>query len=825
MDDELLEIVLRRLEATPLAEQAADLLLAALEGDESLAAQLSRAGSTTGEQRPRFVQPIASTRQPASAYLRSLTVSGFRGIGQPATLSLTPGPGLTVVVGRNGSGKSSFAEALEVLLTGKLRRWENLPVVWKQGWRSMHQPEHAEITAEFLVEGGGPATARRTWGSKAGFEDSAVEVQVQGEKKAGLDRLGWSQALTDYRPFLAHSELEAFFGSPSGVYELIASVLGLDDLTTAATRLQQARLERVRAFKEVEKRLPELRVQLEDAQDERAGFVLNALEGRTWDLAAARLMATDARPTGDGGELDRLRRLAQLALPSEEDVRGAAAALREAADGLEAIAGTVAGRSRALAELLTAALRHHQAHEDGDCPVCKRPGALTTEWRQATEDEVARLNREAKAAGDAERTATDASHRAAALLQQPPPVLSDEPPRAVDPVPATATWRRWASPPAGALQATGGGLRALADHLDLAFAPLMEAVRALSAEAAEQHSERDASWSPVAAAVTSWCEAAVAAQDSLAPVESIKAAEAWLKAATDAIRNDRLAPLANQARSIWGMLRQESNVDLGAIRLSGSSNQRRLELDVSVDGVPGSALGVMSQGEVNALALSVFLPRARLPASPFRFLVIDDPVQAMDPAKVDGLARVLEKAAADRQLIVFTHDNRLAEAVRQLRIPATVLEVTRQPGSHVWVRRWLDPVTQALRDARALIADKDVPAEVAARVVPGLCRTAVEAAFTEAVWRQQLRDGRGRAEIEAALESAGVRLTSLAALALTGNADRGSDVQPRLGSWGRAMADTFRALNRGAHGANVGDVDLMIRDAQALVEKIRANLS
>jgi hypothetical protein len=37
-------------------------------------------------------------------------------------------------------------------------------------------------------------------------------------------------------------------------------------------------------------------------------------------------------------------------------------------------------------------------------------------------------------------------------------------------------------------------------------------------------------------------------------------------------------------------------------------------------------------------ALALLLPpRARLPASPFRFLVIDDPVQAMDPAKVDGL--------------------------------------------------------------------------------------------------------------------------------------------------------------------------------------------
>jgi hypothetical protein len=48
---------------------------------------------------------------------------------------------------------------------------------------------------------------------------------------------------------------------------------------------------------------------------------------------------------------------------------------------------------------------------------------------------------------------------------------------------------------------------------------------------------------------------------------------------------------------------------------------------------------VISQGEVNPLVLSMFLPRARLSGSLFRFLVIDDRVQAMDPAKVDGLAR------------------------------------------------------------------------------------------------------------------------------------------------------------------------------------------
>src|ERR671920_1045936 len=93
--------------------------------------------------------------------------------------------------------------------------------------------------------------------------------------------------------------------------------------------------------------------------------------------------------------------------------------------------------------------------------------------------------------------------------------------------------------------------------------------------------------------------------------------------------------------------------------------QKMAVFDVTVDGAPASAFGVMSQGELSALAVSIFLPRASLPDSPFGFMVIDDPVQSMDPAKVDGLARVLEKVAVERQVVVLTHDDRLAESVRR----------------------------------------------------------------------------------------------------------------------------------------------------------------
>lgn len=163
-----------------------------------------------------------------------------------------------------------------------------------------------------------------------------------------------------------------------------------------------------------------------------------------------------------------------------------------------------------------------------------------------------------------------------------------------------------------------------------------------------------------------------------------------MKQTSAELRNQRFEPIAEEAQRIWELLRQQSNVELARPELEGTGTRRRVKLDVTVDGVGGAALSVMSQGELHSLALSLFLPRAMLPESPFRFIVIDDPVQSMDPARVDGLARVLEEVGSKRQLVVLTHDDRLPEAVRRLEIDARIMEVTRQPGSVVTVVEALD---------------------------------------------------------------------------------------------------------------------------------------
>ncbi len=177
------------------------------------------------------------------------------------------------------------------------------------------------------MEGAGLAVAQRTWPKSADFTGGSVSVQVAGEKQAGIERLGWSTALADYRPFLSHSELEAFFGSPSGLYELLASVLGLEDLALAAARLAQVRKAREAAVGEVSKRLPGLLDRLEVTGDERAAACRRALAGRSWNLAAARSAAAGAQVLAGGSELDRLRRPALLTAPAEDDAREAADAL------------------------------------------------------------------------------------------------------------------------------------------------------------------------------------------------------------------------------------------------------------------------------------------------------------------------------------------------------------------------------------------------------------------------------------------------------------------------------------------------------------------
>ncbi|HKH06102.1 MAG TPA: AAA family ATPase [Acidimicrobiales bacterium] len=848
MDDALVDVVLGRVDGDgTLAEAARDLVLAACRGDDALAAALAggraapaaaagdRADGSSGVPGSPGAPGAGA---PVGAYLRSITVAGFRGVGPEATLELEPGAGLTVVVGRNGSGKSSFADALEVLLTGTTDRFEK-QTVFRDGWRNLHRPTGARVAADFHVAGAaGTTTVERRWDDDAGLADGEVSVQVAGERRApGLDRLGWADALVSHRPFLAHSELAAVLStSPTRLYDRLASVLGLDELVGAQDRLGRERRSREAEAKDVDAERKRLAAALgaldRDAGEERAAAVARALSTRQPDLDAVEQVVTGATGPAPGGSLDTLRQLAALDAPPVPVLVAAAERLRAAAAGLDAVAGTSAARARALADLLDRALDHHAAHPDeADCPVCGRSGALDAAWEGQAAGEVGRLRAESDEADRAHKEAGAARADAIGALRPVPAALiaasrPASPARealagsAAVPGDDLATgelveaWAAWASPPATD-RAVAADLRRLADHV-VSGAGLAALVGPVHKAAAEALAARDDRWAPVAAQVAAWVVRARAVEADKPLVKDLKAAATWLRAAHDDIRNDRLRPIAEQAQEVWHLLRHESNVSLGVMRLTGSATQRRVELAAQVDGSDGNALGVMSQGEVNALALSIFLPRAMLPESPFRFVVIDDPVQAMDPAKVDGLARALDRAARARQVVVFTHDDRLPAAVRRLGIAARVVQVQRRRDSVVEVVPAADPAAQALRDARVVAKSLRTPLEVRRRVVPGLCRLALEATLTSMAQRALLDAGARHDEVEETLASA-QRLTTKAALALFGTADEADKVMRALNEVDRVHGDTFKKLQQGAHGVCPGDPLDLVADTSALV--------
>jgi hypothetical protein len=165
--------------------------------------------------------------------------------------------------------------------------------------------------------------------------------------------------------------------------------------------------------------------------------------------------------------------------------------------------------------------------------------------------------------------------------------------------------------------------------------------------------------------------------------------------------------------------------------------------------------------------------------------------------------------------VVFTHDDRLPEAVRRLDIAAEIIEVTRREGSVVELRRALDPVGRYLEDAFAVASTGDLPSSAATRVVPGLCCLALEAACMAVVRRRHLTCGEPHAEVERILREA-AHLPRLAALAVFDDVERVVEVPPRLDlEIGPGVAEAFRLCHEGALDIpEAAAVDLVRRAAK-----------
>ena len=923
MADSIEDLVLKYIYRDKLEPTVSDHVMAALDGtlDQFIDGESNRRRA----ERPR---PSAEAVVPARAFLKHISVTGFRGIGPQASLEVVPGPGLTLVVGANGTGKSSFAEGLEFLLTGENSRWEGKAKEWQQGWRNLHCEEAPLLEAHFAAEGEfEPVVVSCSWRQGASKLDAhTVDSDIAGERRKGLYALGWDSALDTHRPFLSYSQLsEIVEKGPSARFDAMAAGLGLERLTEAREQLRQRRLDDERTLRTVGRELGVLLGELELLDDERAKAVRVALTNEPRDLDAVHLVLEGGLDDTADRPLDLLRLLAAIEFPSDEEVDSHCRKLRDVYAKLQAVKGSNWMRAQRLSDALAAALRVHAHDGDQPCPVCQA-GRLGDHWKAAALERLERLKAETVRAYDVDDELIWLLDDYSTLASDPPDCLNDAGRVGIDASEVIQAWNWWskaltddpglswarrenvepgflayrdsngvrrarieswftdllksfgveweeispdfseliaahgtswkeiaprfselmrvrrvewqeiepeisrhmeaqrfflsnADPSDDAMKLTDRGLLEIVGRLTERGAQVRAALQPLREQARAELNRREDLWRPLSRRLLEWLPSGHRGQRAADRVVAVQAGEKWLAGVEDAVRAERFRPIALRAQRNWELLGRGSSVSLNALKLTGRSTVRRLNLHTSIDGSESTALGVMSQGELNALSLSLFLARAVLPESPFGFLVIDDPVQAMDPVKVEGLARVLAEAARERQVIVFTHDERLPATVRRLRIESRVLSVERHQRSVVTCTPVGNPVQQHLDDARAVLLTDGLHETTRRRVVPGFCRQAIEAACIEAVRRSRAEAGRDQAETEVDVSRART-LNHKLALALLDDADGGyqamTDVLYRR--YGVRATNAARDCNRGSHGLLEGDLRDLIYDAEYLAE-------
>ncbi|MGW7574983.1 AAA family ATPase [Streptomyces sp. NPDC054765] len=782
-----------RLEMSTLAQATKEILREALGG----------VGADSGVVGPQPGQRV---------FLESISVSGFRGIGRKACLPLSAKPGVTLVVGRNGTGKSSFAEGVETAFTGRTARLDKQRgEVWRRHWRNLHHGAEPKVEVGLALAGDTrPSALTCTW---PGDDVTAPEVVFKrpGYGQRPFKDVGWEEALNGYRPFLSYSDLDKLIsGKPSELYDSIATILGLGELTAADERLQAVEKALNSTAKTADADLPALVESLSALDDPRAERALAAVSGSgTPDFDELEALVSGL-PDADDDRLRELRATVELTGPDLDAVGAAVDRLREAVAVLDDVRASGAEDAHQRSELLFRALDHSRRHPDDDaCPVCGSDRPLDEAWAEQAAEQVAALRQEAATAQEARIELRGAMDAVRYLVT-----------RAVWlPAPLVVPWEEWM-----ACRAIDDAER-LAARAESAALVLADACAVLREEAARELEKLDEEWRRCVTGLAAWLDRARSAHADKPRLRQVRAARKWLKEACAELREERLRPFEGHSQRIWEELRQQSNVDLRSVRLAGAEKAavRKLVMDVSVDGREAAALGVMSQGELHSLALSLFLPRAAAPDSPFGFIVIDDPVQSMDPAKVHGLAKVLHDLGESCQVVVFTHDTRLQRAFTNQELPMTVLEVEREARSSVTVRRAMDPVEQALADARALARRPNLEPVAVTHVLPGLCRTVLERAFSEAAWLRLHRAGLTEHEAEKTVAAA-VTLRDIAALGLFGDLSRTGDVYRELRRrCGPAALDLVRRCQEGAHpsGTSMPDPLQFVRGVKAVAQIVR----
>lgn len=195
-------------------------------------------------------------------------------------------------------------------------------------------------------------------------------------------------------------------------------------------------------------------------------------------------------------------------------------------------------------------------------------------------------------------------------------------------------------------------LRRTGEQLAAGFARLAEAERA--AELAAELPALDAEIAEVAAVLD---RRAAVSEDTRRLHES-------LRDLSESLVVNELENIEPLLRSIYASVDPHPSFKIPKLlaEMKGGRGRMWTELEDKVGRVPGAVPGhVLSSSQLNVLAVVTFMAMNLSAGTlPLNLAALDDPLQSLDNVNLLGLADLLRRTRARRQLMVSTHDDRLA---------------------------------------------------------------------------------------------------------------------------------------------------------------------
>lgn len=578
--------------------------------------------------------------------LKRLEIEGFRGALPPFPLPLDEKS--CFILAENGFGKSTIADALEFLASAKIEAFR------REGYG---------LDAAVHVDASEARTTVRT--SALGAD---LQRTLKGSAASNLTRLddGAEVELVEL-PLLRHETVHAFMSKTPGEKKReLLGLLGLSELNDFRDVLRTTRglaeKKRERAAAAVATELSLLDAQLEGiellarAEELRSDAGLSGAVGDEAALLALDLGALPSTHQPDRpGAVDRLER-AFLELPATDPATAWNAAL----------ADREAKEKAALAALLWQGREVLSDWEADSCPLC-----LSSFDRSELDADLAARGAEL-AAVKAQVLALEADFDLAISAWA---TLDGALEKVVDLAPpggwSAADWLATAREQAGAHLAA---LRAAKkDEESAPAAPdlgLEAKLPDMKAAAVDPGLSTQTNALLAISRLQGHLDGVVKARVALADAVRAEAAASAILAIADrrisAAIDAALGDLSGLVADYYGRLVAAGTYS--EVKLTYEERRSgEVEFSVLYDARKSvrPPQRVMSASQLNALALALFLARAKREDQPWRTLVLDDVVNSFDSPHRSGLIRLLGEEFGDWQVLLLSHDRAFSDVARQ----------------------------------------------------------------------------------------------------------------------------------------------------------------